>query len=64
MFCFVRNTMLHYLVLDIQSVCVPGSLLQHRVCEQPGGGMKQLKPHLLWGGDCANWLHPQAAHIQ
>lgn len=66
------NTHLHlsvcvcvcYLVLYIQCVGVYGSLLQRGVCERSRGGVKQLKPHLLRGGDGANRLHPQGAHVQ
>lgn len=53
-----------YLVFRVEHVCVPGSLLQHGVFERAGGGVEQLKPHLFWGGDRADGLHPQTAHIQ
>lgn len=40
-----------YLILSVECLGVPGSILQHCVSERSGGGVEQLKPHLLGGGD-------------
>lgn len=53
-----------YLILSVERLCVSRSLLQHGVGQRSGGGVQQLKPHLLGGGDGAHAFHPQGVDVQ